>query len=64
MYYYKIQNEKGFKFNSIQKILEFLYKDYQFSEQKKPKNKFKMSLKNNSRKMLPYQWTGTSERCY
>ena len=40
-----------------------MYKDYLFSNEKKPNDRFKM-LENDSGKKLLYKWTDTCECCY
>ena len=60
----KFKNKKEGKHNSARKLLEFLYKDYLFSEQREPENDLKIPVENNSKKVILYKWTGTCERCY
>ena len=60
----KSKTKREAKHNSARKLLEFLYKDYLFSEQREPENKFKKPVENDSEKIKLYKWTGTCERCY
>ena len=58
------KTKKEAKHNSARKLLEFLYKDYLFSEQREPENDLKITVENDSEKIILYKWTDTCERCY
>ena len=60
----KSKTKKEAKHSSALKLLEFLYKDYLFSEQTEPENEFRKPVENGSEKVMLYKWTGTCERCY
>ena len=60
----KSKTKKESKHSSVRKLLEFLYKDYLFSEKTEPENEFKKPVENGPEKIMLHKWTGTCERCY
>ena len=60
----KSKTKKASKHSSAHKLLEPLYENYLFSEQKEPEIEFEKPLEIESEKVILYTWTSTCERCY
>ena len=48
----KSETKKEDRHNSAWKLLEFLYKDYLFSEKAEPENELKKPVENDSEKVM------------